>query len=513
MWSGTPQLDRAKGAYTRAIESGDRELLPLLRCNLALVEQSMRQYDAALATLHLAIEASDPVQSTRALYLAGNLYDEQLNNGTEAKQLYNQAMLSANDKWSSWAALYCGLMLRRGGDLQGAVAALHQAATRSDEKACMGQAKFELGKLYTHAGRTDIGHTYLEQAAASGRAKWEGEARKLLIETEQASQPSSGGPVAPPMQQPHLVREAASPRTFRGGPTEVALSGQTAAELPVVDVTATFQDQCEKWRLWAARELAGSEVQVAAAGDAAALTGLLGGNDTNDFVAAARLAAGCFGGGLSSTAVEIPSSPVPFGSAERTSKKLAAAGWQPVPLHGHNWALEDGQLIARCRCEDWFWGSGEQKKHRGTEVAGEVVGDLAGGFIGGIVGGVIGAAVAGAQKGGDSTAKWRRIGSCDYLLTENRIVRLTAPGSKVNAYETIRMVLSHKEGGVVIRLMDRSEIMLRMPNSLLHKAVLEHMWKRYHELPNSAPLSALPVSGHSQPLDATEPAASTGPPD
>jgi len=112
----------------------------------------------------------------------------------------------------------------------------------------------------------------------------------------------------------------------------------------------------------------------------------------------------------------------------------------------------------------------------------------------------------------DAEVKWRHVGSCEYLLTDRQILRLTTHSSKVNRFETIRVLLSHNDGGIVIRFMDYSAIMLRMQNWLLHQLVLEHMWRVYHDLPLFPPSRQQAVVGQSQTPAATPTVTPTGPP-
>jgi len=242
------------------------------------------------------------------------------------------------------------------------------------------------------------------------------------------------------------------------------------------------------WRQWAARDLVGlSNAQLFAAGDAAALTALLGARHPNEFITAARRATICSGEGRSSeasSALVLPAA-TPTGSAETVFNRLTAAGWQPVPLEGDQSLSESEQVFVRCSAEDWRYGSADAKEHYATEELGDALGEISGGFIGSIVGGVVGAAVRGAQKNADAEVKWRRVGTCEYVLTERRVLRRSGKEAKASPYETIRTILFHKDGGVMICFMDQSAITLKMPNWRLHKLVLEYMWKHYHELPAS----------------------------
>jgi hypothetical protein len=70
-----------------------------------------------------------------------------------------------------------------------------------------------------------------------------------------------------------------------------------------------FAQECQRWRDWARSAVGGSAAQVAAAGDAAALTGVLGGVDVNDLIAAAKAAAGRF---LEASASDRVASPEPI---------------------------------------------------------------------------------------------------------------------------------------------------------------------------------------------------------
>lgn len=102
-----------------------------------------------------------------------------------------------------------------------------------------------------------------------------------------------------------------------------------------------FEEDCLRWREWARRSVDGSEAQKAAAGDAAAITGLLGGVDDGDAVAAAQAAAERF-----STPDESAdrvrdwiSASLPIQTPIETWRRLFDSGWFAVPLHGLSFTI------------------------------------------------------------------------------------------------------------------------------------------------------------------------------
>src|SRR5487761_903110 len=94
-----------------------------------------------------------------------------------------------------------------------------------------------------------------------------------------------------------------------------------------------FSQDCERWRIWAQTNLTGTVMQLASAGDAAALTGLLGSQGNTDPIAAARAAAA-----LNFDAAPLSAAWARTGYAiqmpDVAFERLGEAGWEPVPLTG-----------------------------------------------------------------------------------------------------------------------------------------------------------------------------------
>lgn len=253
-----------------------------------------------------------------------------------------------------------------------------------------------------------------------------------------------------------------------------------------------FQEDCKQWRTWAESQGGWNQPQRAAGADAAAITGLLGATDNDDLIGAAQKAAQCF-------AVPDNSKPrvnawlasdLPIQEPYDTCIRLFEGGWLPVPLHNLNlWKGDSAEAVwATSLAERWIWGKAVPKKSAGQKAVMEATKWMGLGVS--IAADAIESA-AEKKKLASVSSEWHLDGRFQYILTNNRVLRLVDSSRWVSIeFGSIQEVQAAKSDGgdwtVRLKLADNTWNEYRMPNAALHNAVL-YRAKRLAAATKSAP--------------------------
>ena len=275
-----------------------------------------------------------------------------------------------------------------------------------------------------------------------------------------------------------------------------------------------FQEDCERWRAWARSSLGGSEAEVAAAGDAAAVTSLLGGVEAGDLLAAAKTAAEHF---------TVPdeskervrdwiAAGLPIQTPADTWRRLFDAGWFAVPLHGlrlEKGVPENEKVIATSTAEHWIWGQAPTKddvaekriRHARTMF----------GWQGAVAQAALESLDEHARNKGERPANaWHLKDRFQYLLTDQQVLRAVDNKWEVIPFDQLVEIKGVRgdDGEVATRLKfpNNTWVEYRMQNGELQTAVLMRTTQRHRAERTRASMDLLKSKAES--TDAGQAAAS-----
>lgn len=248
-----------------------------------------------------------------------------------------------------------------------------------------------------------------------------------------------------------------------------------------------FSEDCQRWRAWARANLTGTALQLVSAGDAAALTNLLGSVGIEDSVAAARAAAALNVAPDESTPLTLSWSyaGIPIESPEATFERLAEVGWGPVSLRGHRVPGTETTCVAVWAAERVI-GNLETVEVKSTaQRVGEGIGFWApDSLIGGLIGeAVVGGIVKATQGGKKTEAKrvWQGAGKFQYFITPAGIYY--SDNGKPARYTFDQFMFLEfaalPKEAVQVLVKDNVLIHFRVSHAPLQSMVLGRMWRQY----------------------------------
>jgi tetratricopeptide (TPR) repeat protein len=249
----------------------------------------------------------------------------------------------------------------------------------------------------------------------------------------------------------------------------------------------SFADECSAWREWAKGAINGTNVQIASAGDAAALTNWLGSVNQDDSVAAGHSAAEAAASSADCAWTHAwRADRFPVQSPFETYHRLTECGWTPVPQHSHKHAHdppsgEPTAYLSAWRASRWFGTMQDvQKPTTGQKIAKEV-----GFFAGdGLVSSLLFSGIAGSIAGKPKVERqrvWKDCGKSKYLVAPDRILfELGAKWAKFPFSELIDVgFATDPKPAVELLMKDDALVHLRLVDADLHSQVLRDAWERY----------------------------------
>jgi tetratricopeptide (TPR) repeat protein len=261
-----------------------------------------------------------------------------------------------------------------------------------------------------------------------------------------------------------------------------------------------FQQDSLRWREWATLTLGGTSEQVAAAGDAAAVTSALGSIDSAECVAAARAAFECVASAKANASKSEPylsavgSQVSPAGSFQA----LRRLGWSPVAIHQHHLRLDANEhLIATSRFSRSALRAVEATDaERAIEMIFDersiletLVEDAGDALIAKawrrLRGEKFGTAyLVGFQRPARRFGKfeWRSLGDGQYFLTNRRLLLLTKDKWAPIPFDSIvemKAIVNSAQSAIQILSSDNSLGLLGLMNPQLHAGVLDQAVTRF----------------------------------
>jgi len=162
-------LEGAKAAWQRAIDSGHPEAAPGAAYNLGVLLEEQGDLEGAKAAWQRAIDSGHADQAPRAARNLGVLLQKQ-GDLAGAKAAYQRAIDSGHPEAAPKAAYNLGVLLEEQGDLAGAKAA-YQRAIASDHAEAAPMAAYNLGLLFQEQGDLAGAKAAYQRAIASGHAE------------------------------------------------------------------------------------------------------------------------------------------------------------------------------------------------------------------------------------------------------------------------------------------------------------------------------------------------------